>query len=273
MYPPAMPPQMPPTGRNPRERLFAGCGGFLLGGVLGGTAALLVLPAVYGGHPHQDSGSIGEGIGAGIMALAAIGTGFVAGGIAGTVGLVWLSGRHQSRMAAGILSWIGILGAAGLLVTAGIWWINLQAAARRDVIKARERHAIEQDRRGAQDTAGRITPPVTPVPPQPPSAFRDQRSASATVMQAYGELAYPRVTETRIASPSPRPDVPAAAVIQFTNDSLDTVIAYYEPKVQTIRKSRTDYLGTEPRSSDGLQTFVHIKPGSNNDVYVELTAG
>jgi len=276
---------------DPQRRLIAGCGGFLLGGVLGGFATLTALYAAYNGHPHQDSGSIGDAIGAGIAVIAVAGLGFLGGGIAGAAGLLWLSGRNRSRMAAGVLSWIGILGAAGLLVASGIWWMNAQATGRRDVIKARERHALEQVRRDEQDPAGRVTPPpnqqqaspaavpgapppaVTPLPLARTAEPGSQSRASVTVMHTYGELAYPSVTETRIALPSPRPNVPEAAVIQFTNDPIGVVIAYYEPKLQTIRKSPNEYLGSGPRSSDGLRTFVHIRPGSNNDVYVELTAG
>jgi hypothetical protein len=87
-------------------------------------------------------------------------------------------------------------------------------------------------------------------------------------------LSYPSVTETRIASPSPRPSIPVAVALQITTDPLEKVIAYYEPKLQTIRKSPTEYLGSGSRPGDNLTTFVHVRADERGGyVYVELSAG
>lgn len=130
----------------------------------------------------------------------------------------------------------------------------------------------------ASDTGAAATPANAPhaSPGNPATAPNAAESAdnTAALKGVYGELSYPGVTETRIASPSPRPSVPIAAALQITTDPIDKVIAYYEPKLQMIRKSSTECLGTCQRPGDNLLTFVHVHADDRGGyVYVDLSAG
>jgi len=290
-----LPPQLPDNKMNRGYRAGAAVGGLLLGAMVGGLAAFNITIVTYGNQPHNDT--IGAGTGFVFMLIIWTGAGVVLGGLAGGGALAWLSGRNNSRIAAIVLAACGYAGTAICLLGGAVWWLRLQDTAHRDLANVRAQNARKQAELNAtrsrslpqqpspsppetvpQSTDPRVDPSM---PPQPTSDNAQQATSetqggadtTASVNSVYGELSYPNATETRIASPSPRPTTPDAVVLQMTPDPLETVIKYYEPKLQVIRQSATEYLGSGKRPGDGAPAIVHVHQGDAGYVYVEMSAG
>jgi len=292
------PTPLPYSPAKSGSRLAAAGGGALLGALLGGLTTFNILIAVYSGQAHAGNDSIGAGIAAGITLIAVTVIGMIVGAAAGGALLAWLAGRSNTRTAAIVLAACGYIGAAISLMGAAVWWMRLQSTARQDidVIQARDaRKQAELKAMDAQRNAGlpqrldQSTPATDPqtAQPAPPDMFPqpparapqpapDPQSAAdpaASVRLVYGNLSYPNITETRIAPSSSRPSVPAAVVLQMTTDPLDQVMAYYKVRLQLIRQSRMEFLGSGKRPGDGAQTFIHVRQGDAGYVYIELSAG